>query len=79
MLDIVFGLAALLTALFLLRRKQYNSKPSPPGPSGYPLIGNVFDLPSNHVWEYFADKTKEYGAYNASILPRGPSVRLKSS
>jgi len=35
----------------------------PPGPPGYPIIGNVFDMPSAHECYTFAEWRHIYGAY----------------
>jgi hypothetical protein len=50
--DVTFGLGGLTVVylLFTLTKKKNNS---PPGPKGYPIIGNLFDMPSGgevHVW-----------------------------
>ena len=34
----------------------------PPGPKGYPIVGNIFDLPPTHLWEKFSEFGKQYGA-----------------
>ena len=60
MLDILLGLAGLFAALFLLQRRRSAARPFPPGPKGYPIVGNV-DLPNDNTWEYFARMAKEYG------------------
>jgi len=33
----------------------------PPGPKGYPIVGNLFDLPPTHVWEKFGAWGRQYG------------------
>ena len=49
-------------ALAVLRRRWAPSRPPyPPGPKGYPVIGNVLDSPKNPIWEGFAVMAKEYG------------------
>ncbi|KAH6899483.1 O-methylsterigmatocystin oxidoreductase [Coprinopsis sp. MPI-PUGE-AT-0042] len=53
-------LVGTLTLLrFSLRRKE--STPLPPGPRGYPLIGNVLDIPTEHPWQVYSDWSKKYG------------------
>ena len=52
----VLGCAALIR---LVRRRRYNL---PPGPKGYPIIGNLFDMPPTHSWEKFGEFGKLYGA-----------------
>ncbi|KAF8524547.1 cytochrome P450 [Hysterangium stoloniferum] len=34
----------------------------PPGPPGYPVVGNIFDIPEIHEWETCTTWAKEYGA-----------------
>ncbi|KAG1907690.1 cytochrome P450 [Suillus fuscotomentosus] len=38
-----------------------NPAPYPPGPPGWPLIGNVADMPHNRAWLTFAKWRKKYG------------------
>lgn len=33
----------------------------PPGPTGYPLIGNLLDLPAEREWETYTEWSKRYG------------------
>jgi hypothetical protein len=44
---------AVAVSLILLSIRRRNSKlPYPPGPKGYPLLGNVFDVPKDlSVWK----------------------------
>ena len=41
-----------------LRQKR---RSLPPGPRGYPLIGNLFDLPREKEWLTYAEWGKKYG------------------
>lgn len=59
-----------LTALFFgymlfrqLKKAGSNPKglPLPPGPKGYPLIGNLFDLPVDKAWLVYDEWSKIYG------------------
>ena len=58
------ALAVVATAVaFALVRRKWTSRhpPYPPGPKGYPIIGNVFDFPENPIWEGFAKMAREHG------------------
>ncbi|KAF8268841.1 cytochrome P450 [Lactarius quietus] len=57
--------AALLSFLIAFRAiHQYQRKrnfPSPPGPPGWPLIGNLLDLSPTFPWLAFTKYSKKYG------------------
>ncbi|KAH9894363.1 cytochrome P450 [Cubamyces lactineus] len=51
-------LAATLVAHHLHKRRL---RPLPPGPRGWPIIGNVFDVPSAYHWLTFANWGQRWG------------------
>ena len=59
--------AALFFSVMLLRRlnksgdSNPNGLPLPPGPKGYPLIGNLFDMPVDKPWVVYDEWRKTYG------------------
>ena len=61
----------ILGCATLVRLAQRRSRPRlPPGPRGYPILGNLLDLPPNHVWEKFGAWGKQYGKLFAlRLLP----------
>ena len=46
-----------------LKKARANPKglPLPPGPKGYPLLGNLFDMPVDKAWLVYNDWYKTYG------------------
>lgn len=62
---------ATVVTLAVLRR-QWTSRrttPYPPGPKGYPIIGNVFDFPKNPIWEEFMKMAQEHGEQRVLLRP----------
>ena len=62
-----YMLAPLFFSVMLLRRLKKgrdgnpNGLPLPPGPKGYPLIGNIFDMPVDKPWVVYDEWRKTYG------------------
>jgi hypothetical protein len=63
-----YKLAALSFGVILFRQwkkgrdgSNPNGLPLPPGPKGYPLIGNVFDMPADEPWLVCDEWRKTYG------------------
>ena len=62
-----YKLAALFFSVMLFRQLKKgrdanpNGLPLPPGPKGYPLIGNLFDMPVHKPWIVYDEWSKTYG------------------
>ena len=55
---------AVLLSYFVLkrlRRALQRSSLLPPGPKGFPIVGNMFDVPSVAPWKTFSEWSEVYG------------------
>lgn len=60
----------VLSALLLSPKHER----TPPGPRGWPLIGNIFDLPTKESWKVYLDWSRKY---NSDVLSlRVPGAKL---
>jgi hypothetical protein len=58
-----WALFGVVTLFYGIRRRRNRSKlPLPPGPKKLPLVGNLFDLPSERQWETYVKWSKEFSA-----------------
>ncbi|KAJ7488325.1 cytochrome P450 [Mycena latifolia] len=74
-IQIVSFLVVLLCARYLLRRGR---PPLPPGPRGWPLIGNIFDLPTHTAWQSFAQMGTKWGDL-VSLTTLGQTIIIVNS
>ena len=56
----ILGTVALLAALLYPRKKSQSKFPLPPGPKGYPIIGNIPQVPAERSDIQFAKWSKEH-------------------
>ncbi|KLO07931.1 CyP450 monooxygenase [Schizopora paradoxa] len=56
------AISVALTVTLLLRRLSKRSRLSlPPGPPRYPIVGNLFQIPTTYLWEKACEWAKTYG------------------
>ena len=51
------------------KRRNPAGLPYPPGPKGYPIIGNLFDLPSVFIYKHFRELSRELSAFPPPFPP----------
>ncbi|KAK0500241.1 cytochrome P450 [Armillaria luteobubalina] len=64
--------------LFYLSRHR-RRVPLPPGPPGFPLLGNLWDVPAEYPWVTYARWTVTFGDVFYLDTPGNPTVVLNSS
>lgn len=56
------GVSALVLGIRnFLKRKNEKTLNYPPGPKGWPIVRNLFDLSPDRPWETAAEWAKKYG------------------
>ncbi|KAL1744516.1 cytochrome P450 [Schizophyllum fasciatum] len=68
-------LVALYGGLYLYDRHHRRLQlPLPPGPPGLPIVGNLFDAPTDFQWEKFAEWAKQYNSDLIYINVAGQAI-----
>ncbi|KAJ8698822.1 hypothetical protein PTI98_005489 [Pleurotus ostreatus] len=60
-------------------RRKPSCFPLPPGPKGYPIIGNLFDAPTQHHWVKYLEWSKRYNSDVIHFRVFGTSVIVLNS
>ena len=62
--DVLIGVVVLILALIPLYQVSKRERLSlPPGPKGWPLIGNLSDIPQSDSVKTYAEWAQKYGAW----------------
>jgi hypothetical protein len=60
---VLTGIAIALTGLFLAYYLRRWRSRLPPGPVGYPLVGNALQMPTVEPWRVYNQWAKRYGEH----------------
>ncbi|KAH9940671.1 cytochrome P450 [Amylocystis lapponica] len=74
---LAIGLLLLFLADSFLRRRS--KTPLPPGPPGLPLLGNVFDIPSDREWIKYKEWSDQYKSDVISLRAFGTRLVILNS
>ena len=71
--------AAASLALVLKWRRNRSKPPYPPGPKGYPLIGNVLDVPQDiPIWQAFVPLAQKSSKYPSHLSLENTQLKVPS-
>ncbi|KAF9456307.1 cytochrome P450 [Collybia nuda] len=57
----LFGISVILALRKEFSGRSRSRLPLPPGPKGYPIVGNLFDMPQERTWLVYNEWFKIYG------------------
>ena len=78
---VILASVVLFFAYSYVQDKKRNPAglPYPPGPKGYPIIGNLFDIPNAFIYKRFRELSRELSEYRDLLLHRSDkSLRVDS-
>jgi hypothetical protein len=69
----ISGIVSVYILKLLASKRKQNPRrlPYPPGPKGYPIIGNLLELPSKKPWLVYQEFSRQYGRLNFASIPSG--------
>ncbi|KAH6905497.1 cytochrome P450 [Coprinopsis sp. MPI-PUGE-AT-0042] len=75
---LAIGALTFITLAVLRGRRSARGLPLPPGPKGLPLLGNIFQIPSEKPWEVYNEWRKVYGDIIYLEAPGQPLLILNN-
>ncbi|KAJ7777026.1 cytochrome P450 [Mycena metata] len=78
--SLTWAFVILLSFVFVSRQRRNRSKlPLPPGPPPWPLVGNLFDMPSERQWESYLAWSQKFNSDIIHLNVAGTSIVVLSS
>ncbi|KAF7330594.1 Cytochrome P450 [Mycena sanguinolenta] len=79
-MEFTLAVAIFSILLYALRWNRNRSRlPLPPGPRKLPLVGNIFDMPTESQWETFLNWSKQFKSDIIHLNVAGTSIVVLSS
>lgn len=75
---LISGILVFLAFWHYVRKARPSQLPLPPGPKGLPVVGNLFDIPTDKPWLVYDKWFQQYGVYStcmSQIVPPWLSSR----
>ncbi|PCH41344.1 cytochrome P450 [Wolfiporia cocos MD-104 SS10] len=77
-LDAFVAVALIVLVDRILKGNNSRARTLPPGPEGWPLIGNVLDMPTSYEWQTFSAWSEKWGDIICVTIFGQPMVILNS-
>ncbi|KAK0500251.1 cytochrome P450 [Armillaria luteobubalina] len=78
-ISVTLASGILLTCCLFYVSRNNRRPPLPPGPKGFPLIGNLWDVPVKYPWVTYTRWTATYGDILYLDTPGNPTVVVNSA
>ncbi|KAJ7438060.1 cytochrome P450 [Mycena latifolia] len=76
----MWSILGLIILVYAVRANRNRSRlPLPPGPKKLPLLGNLFDMPLDRMWETYRNWSKEFDSDIIHLDVAGTSIVVLSS
>jgi len=75
---VAISVTLVASTFWLIQRYRRSSYKLPPGPRGWPIIGNLFDMPHDYHWVTYSEWGKKYGPLTYLNVVGSPILIINS-